>query len=824
LSQEELAGRSGISVRAISDLERGRTRWPRPDSVQRLADALELEGEARAEFAASAARRLAASAGIGQRHPRGVVPRQLPRPVPGFTGRAAELALLSRVLTQPGGTAVITAIGGAAGVGKTALAVHWGHLAAGHFPDGQLFVNLRGFDPSGSPVPAADAIRVLLEALNVPADRLPVGDEAQAGLYRSLLAGRRMLVILDNARDEAQVRPLLPGALTCRVVVTSRNQLTGLAATEAARPLMLDMLTEAEARELLQYRLGDERLAAAGDAAARIIRSSAGLPLALSVIAARAMMGPHLTLGQIAAALASGPALSEFTAGEPAADVRAVFSWSCRQLAPDAARVFRLAGLHPGADFDTYAVAALAGMPLADAGAAVAALERGCLIQSVGPGRYAMHDLLRGYARERAAAEDSQHGRQAALTHLLDYYLYTSAAAMDAAYPDERHLRPRIPEPGCAVPPVAGPAAARAWLDAERHSLVAAGTYAASNGWDTHAARLSLTITSYLHTGRHIAEAVALHEHACRAARRAGDQMAEARAFINLGGSAMEQGALGDAMSYCQEALELGRLSGDRQAQARALILLGVVRRVLGRWHEAAEDWEHAAALYQSLGERRGQAHAYSNLGVISRHQGRCEQAIGYQERALALFREIGSRPGEALVFVRIGGVRLEQGEYPGAVASFEQALAVYSEDGDLDGEGKCLTGLGQVHSRLGDYPQAVGYLQRALRLARDTNDIISEAEVLNRLGEMFLAMGSPDQARVQFAAARAIAQRIGIANEHARACRGLGDACHALGDVTKAKRNWRQAHAIYTRLGVPDAEEVGARLEQQSPAPPPAS
>jgi transcriptional regulator with XRE-family HTH domain len=407
LSQLELAERSRLSIRAISKLECGQTRWPYPDSVDRLADALGLRDAKRAEFMVAAERRL----GHGTRSARPYadhvyVPRLLPAFIPAFVGRAGELETLSRMLDEPSETTLVTAITGTAGVGKTALAVHWAHRVAGEFPDGQLFVNLRGFGPSGTPLTPADAAQVFLDALRVPTDLLPKTMAAQLGLYRSLLAGKRMLIVLDNARDAAQVRPLLPGSQTCRVVVTSREQLPGLTAIEAARPLTVNALTREQSRQLLVRRLGSVRLAADPQATDQIIGSCAGLPLALCIVAARAELRPDLPLARIAADLARQPSLDAFTdLADPAADIRAVFSWSYRQLDGDAARTFRLAGLHPGTDLEPYTVAALTGATLELAGRTLDVLARASMIQVAGQERYSMNSLLRAYAREQAAQD-----------------------------------------------------------------------------------------------------------------------------------------------------------------------------------------------------------------------------------------------------------------------------------------------------------------------------------------------------------------------------------------------------------------------------------
>ena len=419
LSQLELAERSGLSIRAISKLECGRTRWPYPDSVGRLADALGLRDTERAEFTAAARRRLGLRAvpAARRRADPGYVPRLLPAPVPAFTGRAAESAALSRMLEESGRTVLVTAVTGTAGAGKSALAVNWAHQAAARFPDGQLFLDLRGFGPSGGPLAPAEAARVFLDALRVPADRLPATAEAQLGLFRSLLAGKRMLVILDNVRNAAQVRPLLPGGRGCRVVVTSRDRLAGLTVTDGARPLAVGALSDAEARHLLAGRLGAARLAADRLATDRIVASCAGLPLALCIVATRAELRPDLPLARIAAELAAPPRLDAFTdVSDPAADLRTAFSWSYRQLDGDAALAFRLAGLHPDLGLEPGTIAALTGTTPELAGRALDALARASLIHTAGQERYTMNRLLRAYAGEQAARHGDERSRTAVTT------------------------------------------------------------------------------------------------------------------------------------------------------------------------------------------------------------------------------------------------------------------------------------------------------------------------------------------------------------------------------------------------------------------------
>jgi tetratricopeptide (TPR) repeat protein/transcriptional regulator with XRE-family HTH domain len=820
LTQEELAERAQLSVRAIADLERGRTARPRPDSVRRLAAALGLIEPALGQFHLAARGMPAAGSFSGESGgpDNQVVPRLLPAAVPAFAGRRPELAVLSRMLDQPGGMAVITAIGGTAGVGKTALAIYWGHQVAAEFPDGQLFVNLRGFDPSGTPVVPADAMPVLLEALGVSPDRIPGALDAQAGLYRSLLAGKRMLIVLDNANDEAQVRPLLPGSLTCRVVVTSRNQLTGLAAIEAARLLMLDVLTGAEASELLQQRLGADRLSADPSAAAQIIRACAHLPLALSIIAARVAAVPGLSLTRVAQEVAGSPDLGEFSGGhDPAADVRIVLSWSYRQLDPGAARAFRLAGLHPGADLDRYAVAALTQTTPEQAGQVLAVLAHGCLVQATGPDRYRTHDLLRGYARELAEVQDPEGERRAALTRLFDYYLRTASIAMDILVPAEQEHRPRIPRPAAPCPALADPAAARAWLDTERDSLVAVAAHTAAHSWPRHTIQLAGTLSRYLSTGCYHPEAITIHGSARRAARDTGDQDGEASALKALGLIDMRQGRCPQAVSYLQQALDLYRQVGDRFGEASALNDLGGVDWRQARYPQAASYLRQALDLYRQIGDRFGEARTLGNLGVVDERQGRYPLAATGHRQALALFREIGDKNGQARALANLGVVDLRQGRLQQAADHLRQAIDPYREAGDRNGEAYALAALGVTGLRQGHVQQAAGHLQEAMIVFRETGDLAGEAEALNGLGELSLATGQPGDARSRHTSALDLATQADDMYQWACAHQGLGSVSDASGDPSQARHHWQHALTLHTRLGTPEADMIRARLAEDS-------
>jgi DNA-binding SARP family transcriptional activator/tetratricopeptide (TPR) repeat protein/DNA-binding XRE family transcriptional regulator len=704
------------------------------------------------------------------------VPQQLPAAVRQFTGRDRELAELSRLLAPDSanaGTMIISAIGGTAGVGKTALAVHWAHQVRDRFPDGQLYVNLCGHDP-GQPVPAAEALAGFLRSLGVPGPDIPLDADQRAARYRSLLSGKRMLVVLDNAGSAGQVRPLLPGTPACTVLVTSRDALPGLVARDGAARLDLDLLPLADAVALLATLIG-ARAGAEPEATAELARQCCRLPLALRVAAELAASRPATPLAGLARELADLRTRLELldAGGDPGTEVRAVFSWSYRHLDPGAARTFRLLGLHPGPDLDRYAAAALTAAPADQAGQQLGVLARAHLSQPADPGRHGLHDLLRAYARHLAAEHDPAAEQRAALTRLIDYYLHTAAGAMDTLVPAERDNRPRIPPPDLPAPPVDTPATARAWLDAERDNLVAITVHAAGHGWPGHATRLAVTLFRYLDTGGHYLEASAVHSCARRAARDTGDRAAEVTALNNLGIVDWRQGRYQQASDHYRQALALCRQTGDRTGAARALRNLGMVDDRQGRFRQATGHYRQALPLCRETGDRPGEAAVLGNLGIVDLQQGRYEQATSYLQQAMVVFRETGNRLGEAVSLDNLGLVDQRQGRYQQATSYHEQALALFREIGDRSGQGNTLNNLGQAGVRQGRYWQAASDHEQALALFRDIGDQTGEAEALNGLGEVLLAAGQEDRAR----------------------------------------HHWQEALALYSSLGSPEAGQVKARL-----------
>jgi len=653
------------------------------------------------------------------------MPAQLPLDVYGFTGRTGELARLDAILANAGRqptAVVISAIAGTAGVGKTALAVHWAHRVADRFPDGQLYVNLRGFDPSGSVVAPAEALRGFLDALEVPSHRVPSTIEAQATLYRSLLTGRRMLVVLDNARDAEQVRPLLPGSATCLVLVTSRNQLTSLVAAEGAQPLPLDLLTRDEARQLLVRRLGEARLAAEPAAVDEVIDACAGLPLALTIVAARAVTNPKRPLGSLARELHEARnRLDVLDAGDPTADVRSVFSWSYRMLSPGPARLFRLLSVHPGPDIGVEAAASLAGLTTDAVRPVLTALVAAHLLTEHVTGRYANHDLLRVYSAELAERTDSEEDRRDALRRALDHYLRTAHAAALLVDPQREPILSDQPVPGVTPDPLADRAEALAWFAATHATLLAAIRSAAAAGFDTHTWQLAWTVTDHLQRQGHWNDQLAVHSAALDAAVRLHDWSAQSRAHRHL---------------------------------ARAYTLLA-------RYDDAQIHHRSALDLSRELGDHNGQAQTHMNLSALYTRQGLHRKALGHSQQALELFRAAGRVGGQARSLNMVGWNLVNLGDFEEAVTSCQQALVLLSEIDDRYGEAVTWDTLGYAYSHLGDHRQAIACYQRFYELFPDFDDHYDKAHALVRLGDSHLALGETGPARDVWRRALAIFEEL---------------------------------------------------------------
>jgi len=652
------------------------------------------------------------------------VPRQLPVAPRHFAGRARELNALSRQLRPPGGdrpgVVVIAAIGGTAGIGKTALAVHWAHQIAERFPDGQLYINLRGFDPSGTPVTPADAIRRFLDALHTPAHQIPSTAEAQQDLYRSLLASRRTLIVLDNARDAEQVQPLLPGGPGCLVLVTSRHQLTGLIAAEGAHPVTLDLLSPAEAGELLAQSLGRERLAAEPGVAAELTGLCAGLPLALSIAAARAAMQPGLSLATLAGQLRDATGrLDALDAGD-VASVRAAFSWSYQNLSAPTAGMFRLLGLHPGPDITAAAAASLAGIPLDQARQALAALSRASLLTEHLPGRFAFHDLLRAYAAERADAEDGEAQWRAATRRMLGYYLHSAHAAALVLHPHLDHVSLAPAEPAVRPDEMTGYEQAMAWFEAERHVLLAVLGQAVSAGFDTHAWQLPLTMATFLDRRGHQHDYLTTQQIALAAAGRLADHEAQALAHRGLGNVSVRFGSHQDARQHYGQALDLYRQLGDQVGEGRAHICLGLLSMEQGEYRESLAHSEAALALYRSVGFQPGQARVLNNIGWCYAQLGDYQQALAHCRQAIALAEETGDQHGQAITWDSLGYAHHHLGQYPQAIACYQRALSILQEEGDRFRQTNILSHLGDTHHAHGERQAAGQAWQQALVILDD--------------------------------------------------------------------------------------------------------
>jgi phosphoglycerate dehydrogenase-like enzyme/DNA-binding SARP family transcriptional activator len=656
------------------------------------------------------------------------LPAQLPAEPSGFAGRSAELHLLHALLPEPReepgiqlASSPVALITGTAGVGKTTLAIRFARLAAPSFPDGQLYVNLRGFDPASAPVPPGMALQGFFDALGVPPRHVPSTVEAQSALLRSLLDGRRMMLVLDNAHDADQVRPLLPGSPGCMAVVTSRSQLTGLVVAEGAHPLALDVFDAAEATELLARRLGAERVTAEPDAVATLVRHSAGLPLALSVTCARAVTRTGVRLADLVAELADVRGrLDALRTGEATTDLLAVFSLSVEKLSDQAARTFRLLGLHPGPEVTAAAAASLTATTLTQARAALAELARASLLTEDAVGRFGCHDLLRAYAAEQAAAILSEAERAQARQRVSDHYLHTAHSAAARLYPARRRVPLAPPLDGVVAETFAGDGAYDAalnWFGAEHRVLHNVLDQAAAQGDDERCWKLAWYWAPLLKRRGRLHEVIAVQSTARRAAERLGDYNALAHVHYDLGHVSGRLGAYDVADEHMRRSLELFSGLGDRASIGQAQHGLALLLNMQDRYEEALGHALEALRLRRSFADRATVAYTENAVGWIQAHLGQHTEALRHCHLALEMHRESGSRSGIADTLDSIAYIYGELADYPQSIAFYEQAIAVYRLIGDPDGEAKCLVRLGDAQIAAGQGDVALRTWERALAL-----------------------------------------------------------------------------------------------------------
>jgi DNA-binding SARP family transcriptional activator/tetratricopeptide (TPR) repeat protein/DNA-binding XRE family transcriptional regulator len=675
-----------------------------------------------------------------RRGPSSAVPAQLPADVVAFSGRTAHVRLLDALLAARDGGApapvVMAAIVGTAGIGKTALAVHWAHRVRDRFPDGQLYVNLRGC-AEAAPVRPVEALARFLHALGVPPQQVPVDVAEAAGVYRTLMANRRMLVLLDNAGSAEQVRPLLPGSPTCRVLVTSRSRLGGLVAYEGARGLILDVLAPEEATALVTRTVGAERVRAEPEAVAELARLCAYLPLALRIATANLTGRPARSIADYAEELRCGNRLASLVVeGDDQAAIRAAFDLSYVSLPADARGLFRLLGLAPGPDLTVEAAAALAGASGPEAARLLDRMAGAHLIDRYGTGRYGFHDLLRRYAAEVAAAVDSGAERDAAVGRLLRHYLSTVDNAARLVYPESVRL-PLPAEVPAAAPAFTDHAQARAWLDAEYANLLAAIRHASASGPAPLAWLLASALNGYFKLRRSVVDWLASATAAAAAADAARDLPAQAATQLMLGDANRLQDRFGPAGEHYQRGLEHAREAGWLDGQAAILVALANIHWQSGRLPEAARDLAESLALYERTGRLAGRAALVTNLGLMYQELGQLREAAAELGEATESFDKAGSVDSAAVTRCNLGETLHWLGRSGEALESLAQALSGHRAAGSAIGAADTQRVLATVHRDAGRYDLALELARGALAGARDAEDRRSEADGLNTLGSV---------------------------------------------------------------------------------------
>ncbi len=686
------------------------------------------------------------------------VPRQLPAAVGQFVNRTSELSILDAMIAETSGPVrcapLVSTVTGGPGVGKTALVVHWAHLVRERFPDGELYVNLRGYD-QGSPLHPEQVLDGFLRALSVPASRIPADPEAQAGLYRSLLDGRRTLIVLDNASSAAQVRPLLPGSAHCTVVITSRSRMAGLVARDGARRISVDNLPPIESLHLLREIIGAERVDAEPDAASELARRCDHLPLALRIAADRVVTRPHARLGDLVEELSDEQdRLDALTADDDdLAAVRTVFSWSYRALPPHAARAFRLLSLHPGPEIGSTAAAALLGCTIAAARRVLETLTGAHLLDEIGRDRHQFHDLLRSYAAEQALAQEPESERAAATGRELTWYLHTAAAAA-RRLPQRHRVTPAPSQLPVAPSSFSTTEQALTWCEQERANLLAAIAAAAGAGRDDLAWQLTLALGSFFNLRKHWADWIESHRLGLAAAEREGDADGQAWLLTGLGSAYRDTGRLEAAIEAQRRAADLFTRLGDPEGIGSVRNNLGSALHGLTRLTEALAQYDIAVETYRAAGMVQSQGRAMSNRATVLGDLGRHDEAITQIEAALGLLEASDDRHGEGFTLHNLGDAYAAAGHMRQAAAAYQRSLPIRRATGNIWGEARTLSGLALCQRALAAPAQAIETARAAITRYEQTSDTLGHARALDLLGEMLHAAGQARDAAEAWRAA----------------------------------------------------------------------
>ena len=648
-------------------------------------------------------------------------PRQLIGAPRHFIGRDAEMAQLTADLdgaVETGGTVLISALAGAGGIGKTVLALHWAYHNLHRFPDGQLFVDLQGFSPVGEPLEPAGALRGFLDALGVPADRIPTDLPAMAAQFRSAMAGKRMLILLDNAATADQVVSLLPDSPTCTVIVTSRRHLAGLVTRHGARHLQLGILSNAEAHRLLVDWLGIDRIDAEPTAVDELLTCCGGFPLALGIVAARACMNPRTPLAKLAAELRDDTTrLGALDDHEPTASLPAVLSWSLRALTDDQTRTFALLGIAPGTEISLPAAASLTARSEGQVRAVLRELENASLVHQHVPGRYRMHDLIRLSATDIAHQELPESVRESALRRVVDFYLHTAQTADQCLHPHPTPIPTDPPAPGCLNHPIPDTAAALTWFDTEHSCLLGAQQTALTRDWHQVVWNLAWSVSTFHDRRGHHHDRLAVWQAAFTSAAYIPIPAARIDAHRHLGYAYAEVDRHDDAVHHLNQALTLAEHRHDHQARIHGMLAWAWGRQ--GEDRRALEHATHARNLYRTLDNPMSEAISLNLVGWYAAQLGEYDTAREHCQAALVLQRR-HHPDGQAATLDSLGYIEHRSGHHDQAIQHYRQALERLRELGNTYQLADTLDGLGHPHIALGEHEQARTAWREAQQLYRE--------------------------------------------------------------------------------------------------------